>query len=1231
MREPTPTGPLPGKDTQERRRNPQETGLQALRDRIGALSSAELGNILRADQVERWQHGERVLVEAYLAKWPELPMHTEVLLELIYSEVVLREQLGEQPQESEYLERFPQYTAQLQRQFALHRALESGSLMDCDLGPEEPQTRLSVAPETGGTLVGSRPTATNESRTDPQQPTVANLTAGLPSLPGYEILATLGQGGMGIVYKAWQVTLKRPVAIKMILPRAHANTAARNRFYREAEAVARLHHPNIVQIYEIREHDGVPYCALEFVEGVSLAQHLAATPQPGRVAAELLEVLARAVHYAHTQGIVHRDLKPANILLQKSDERPAKGEAADRPPSTPPPQPNNEKTLVPTERRTGQVSPSPHWMESSLPNTAPNSSPRMSRFSPRATTTAFGVPKITDFGLAKLLDQDTSQTRSGEIMGTPSYMAPEQAAGKNREIGPAADIYALGAILYEMLTGRPPFRADTLYNTMLQVIGEDPVPPTRLQSLSPRPLETICLKCLNKDASQRYAAAEDLADDLRRFLNGEPIHAVPAGLWERTVKWARRRPAVASLAASLIVVILVSFALVSWQWWRAEEKARDEARARRDTEVARENESLERYYQSLAAAEAKWNLNDLRGAEAALEKAPPALRRWEWHYLDRLLHADLFTVPGQHAVAYSRDGRILATADGTEVGLYDAATGQKLRGLPGHESRVTRLAFSPRGDRLASGSDDETVRIWDPADGKELLRFPGHSDAITTLAFSPDGSRIASGANRVVEIWDAATGKNLHTLVGHQALVAAAAFSPDGKYLATAGADKTIRLWEPTTGKPIRELPGHGDTVTSLVFSPDSQRLISGSKDRTVRLWDPATGALEGVRSGHTSCVNSVAVSQHGRHLASVSGDFQKPGEIIVWDLAEAQPQQVYHGHGGAIDGVAFRPDGRQLASVGDGHVKVWDATTGPEARTLRGHPSEVGSVVFSPDGRHLASGDAAGNVMLWDAAAKQAPRTLSAHEGMVYGVALSPDGRLLASAGNDGLVKVWDVRTLQLLASCRGHKGAVWSVAFSPQGEQLASGGEDQTIRTWNARTGAEVRTSKGHTDRVSAVAFSPDGATLASASRDGTVRLWDAASGEQRHLLEGHHYPVSWVAFSPDGKLLASGGGGNRQGEIQVWNSATGEPLAQLNGRSGRVLSVAFGDDGRRLASSGWEDGTVQVWDPLAGRETITLSGHKGPVIGVAFSPDGRRLASAGADRTVRVWDATPRARRQ
>jgi tetratricopeptide (TPR) repeat protein len=444
---------------------------------VGELPPARLAAVLAVDQRECWRSGRRLPAEMYLQQYPSVQADSELALDLIWTEFLLGEELGLSPALDDYLRRFPQHAPQLREQFEIHGMMSQGASLDSN--PTRPADTVSPARPVGSTA--------------------------WPAVPGYDIEGELGRGGMGVVYRAVQRALKRPVALKMILAGVHALPDERERFRREAEAIARLRHPNIVQIYEVGEEGGRPFLSLEFVDGGGLDRYTAGTPQPPREAAALVAVLARAMHVAHQAGIIHRDLKPANILLSFSRETPASAEP-------------------------------PALAERSRLDKA--------------------VPKITDFGLAKRLDDEGAQTRTGAVLGTPSYMAPEQAAGRTGAIGPATDVFALAAILYDLLTGRPPFKGATPWDTLEQVRTWEPLPPGQLQPKVPRDLNTICLKGLRKEPRQRYASALDLADDLQRWLDGRPVLARPVPAWERAWKWARRRPALAGLTAAVPAALL---------------------------------------------------------------------------------------------------------------------------------------------------------------------------------------------------------------------------------------------------------------------------------------------------------------------------------------------------------------------------------------------------------------------------------------------------------------------------------------------------------------------------------------------------------------------------------------------------------------------------------------------------------------------------------------------------
>jgi eukaryotic-like serine/threonine-protein kinase len=589
---------------------------------------------------------------------------------------------------------------------------------------------------------------------------------------GYEILGELGRGGMGVVYKARQNKLQRTVALKMILGGGHASGADLERFRTEGESIARLQHPHIVQIYEVGEHNGLPYFSLEFCGGGSLEKKLAGTPLPPREAAALVERLAQAMQAAHEQKVIHRDLKPANVLLAED-----------------------------------------------------------------------GTPKITDFGLAKKLDE-VGKTQTGSIMGTPSYMAPEQAGGKSKDLGPACDIYALGAVLYECLTGRPPFRAATPLDTVLQVVSDEPVPPTQLNAKVPRDLETICLKCLQKERGKRYASAANLADDLRRFQAGEAIQARPVGKVERTVKWVQRRPMIAALLAAVVLVTAVGVGAFGWAFGEALE-ARDDAITERnktaealiETEKARNQADADRKAARLAEKEAKARAtaeavakdaarqaekkagDEARAARQAEQEAQQEKQRAEAEKKraeEQLTRAEWLVYAGKLALAQSafQEGN-----GGLALDYLDACQ-WNLRGwehdhlwtrfnakltLLGHTGPVSSVAFSPDGKRIVTGSHDGTAKVWDAEQGQEVLTLKGHTSLVNSVAFSPDGKRIVTGSwDRTARVWDAEQGREVLTLKGHTGQVTSVAFSPDGKRIVTGSDDKTAKVWDLDKGREAK-------------------------------------------------------------------------------------------------------------------------------------------------------------------------------------------------------------------------------------------------------------------------------------------------------------------------------------------------------------------------------------------------------------------------------------------
>jgi WD40 repeat protein len=994
-----------------------------------------------------------------------------------------------------------------------------------------------------------------------------SLAVQAEGVPGYEILEELGRGGMGVVYKARQVSLGRIVALKMILAGGHAGKEQLARFKTEAEAIARLQHPNIVQVHEVGEREGMPYFSLEFCDGGSLDCKLAGAPLPPEQAAKLTETLARAMGAAHRANVIHRDLKPANILLSFSRDAIA-------------------------ER--GEVG-------------ALRSEDSASRLNDV-------FPKITDFGLAKKLDE-AGQTQTGAVMGTPSYMAPEQAGGKSKDIGPLADVYALGAILYECLTGRPPFKAATALDTLVQVVSEEPVPPRQLNAKVPADLETICLKCLRKEPGKRYATGEELAEDLARWQRGEPVLARPVSATERAVKWARRRPAVAGLLAAIVVLTALALGVTTGLYREAVEEAeraqKAETRAEEERDNAKEQERAAREQEGIARDERNKTKVEKDRAEEQLDRAE------RLRYASQIQAAHREWEAGNTGLAWEHLESCRWDYRGIEYRyLYTLFTHNHTT-LQGHKGWVLSVAISADGKRIVSGGWDRTVKVWDATTGQHLRTLQGHTAAVLAVAISSDGKRIVSASSDDgVKVWDLNTGKELLSFRGRRASVSGVAISPDGRRIVIGGVDKTVHIHEATTGKHLRTLKGHTDAVTGVAISADGKRIVSGSLDKTVKVWDAHTGKALLTLEGHTRLVQSVAISGDGKRIVSGSHD----QTVKVWDAITGKGLLTLEGHTPMVLSVAFSGDGRRIVSGGgDGMVKVWDTATGKQLLSLKGHTGPVSSVTMSVDGKRIVSASWDKTMKVWDVASRHDFLSLNGYRGGVSSVAISPDGKHIVTGSDDKTVKLQDAASGKVLLSLEGHTEAVSSVAISRDGKRIVSGSLDKTVKLWDVRTGKTLRTLVGHANFVSCVAISPDGNRIISGSWDPTVKVWDAHTGKALLTLEGQNIFVSSVAISADGRRIVSGGADDT---VKVRDAATGKVLLSLKGEINGVSSVAISADGKRIVGGGG-DGTVKQWDATTGKELLSLKGHTNLVLGVAFSSDGKRIVSGGGS-TVKVWDA-------
>jgi eukaryotic-like serine/threonine-protein kinase len=1038
---------------------------------------------------------------------------------------------------------------------------------------------------------------------DPAAPSVRRVGA-------YDILGEVGRGGMGVVYKARHHDLNRFVALKMVLAGDFASESERLRFQREAQLTARVKHVNIVQVHEVGHLGERPYLSMEWIAGGTLGDRLDGTPWPPGEAAKLIRTLAQAIDAAHRQGVIHRDLKPANILLQ----------------------PDEEASLV-----------------------SENASPDAAR--PLEGVT----PKITDFGLARSLRDQSGLTKTGFVVGTPEYMAPEQAVGDPGLMSPAVDVYALGVILYQLLTGQPPFRGESPGAVLRASATDPPVAPRRIKPHVPRDLETIALKAIEKEPTHRYRTAAALSEDLRRFLAREPILARPPRVWERLVKWARREPRLAALAGSLVLVIALALVGVTTLWLAAEWA---NARAQRNSKAERRA----RYRANITAAAGAIQLNHTETARGLLESSPNELRNWEWQYLDSQLDNSREIFRPREAksqlVLLSPDcGRVIyASGHEPMLHLWHVAAAREIAVLRGHEGEVLSIASSGDGSRVASSSTDGSVRLWDFSTGRPLGVLDGKAKPIVWMQFSTDGSRLATySADPGVQIWDVSRGVVMRTIAG-MTEPGPLRLSPDGKRLAVGGAGQ-VHVWDTETGAKLAPLGSGGVRVLTVGFSPDGKRLAAATDypQNRMWLWEIATARLLGAMDGHINTIISIEFSPDGRQIVSASHD----QTVRLWDGATGQPMFTLRGHSDRVTEASFHPDGRRLVSASlDGSHRLWDTKDRELIGVFRGQKRVGHFAISRPDGSVLASVGEDAAVHFWDIERVHHEGVLGRHTSFVYDVAFSPSSGTVASAGWDGTVRLWDARTARSTGVLRHRSDIVTFVKFHPDGRRLASVSREHRFYTWDLATGqstasgplagdafaehrlafaagGDLAASTGGrngairlfassgaapdsdiaelgTDVID-VAFSPDGTRLASAHGDGSVRVWDVARRAQLAVFRAHEKSVFRLVYSPDGRKIATA---SEDMTARLWDASTLSTLAVLK-HHGIVYALAFNPEGSRLAT-GCSDNIVHLWDTETFDEMIELRGHSSYVHAVAFSPDGTMLASGSGDFTVRIWDS-------
>ncbi len=1068
------------------------------------------------------------------------------------------------------------------------------------------------------------------------------------SFGDFEILEEIAQGGMGIVYRARQISLNRLVALKLLGPIRQAVGDRVARFRTETEAVATIEHPNIVPIYSVGEWEGQPYFSMKLIEGGSLSDRVeslspenlvksgvtnrTSLTQCHRRIAQVMVAVCRAIQYTHDRGILHRDLKPTNVLMDDQ-----------------------------------------------------------------------GEPHITDFGLAKILEKDSEITGSFAVMGTPSYMAPEQATGHAREITTSADIYGLGGILYELLTGRPPFKESTPLATMRRVIDSEPPAPRKLCALVDPDLETICLKALSKDPDRRYRSAMAMVEDLERWLRGEPVLARPIGWGEKIWRWSWRNPVSSSLL--LLVCLLLTTIVIGSGFFTV-----------RVSKLYAQSDELVTQFQLAEAEELLSGDDSLNGLAL----------------LGRVLERD-----GAHAMAASRLVSALIHRDWALPG----------RTVWNHGGAVETVELSPDGRRMVSLGRDGSVKLWrseglgggeeplDPCDGR-----------VEVIAMGPQSQRLFAGNDRgELLVWELDTGRLVDTRPLHGLKVTALVVSPSGERVITGSKDRTLRLVdlrEPErTSGPVRA-PG---PVRSLGLSLQGTRVFATTEPGRVGVWNFETGQLVEELVRTMGRLRGAAFDVRGERLVT----YGEGPKAIIWDIAEGLPANVNVEHRAPVACAGFNPNGRTLVTLGDdGLIRVWDAVTGKELRSASSrkarldqlafgplgrtflvvasggecqlwkgdgservtnslrHPDRVTAARFTADGRQIVTGCRDGKIRVWNVGARPHWSSILRHWGPVNAAGFLPNSRAIYTGGQDGFFRVFDSETglprffpkgfrrpIGFMVASRDGKrllagegargmissarvvdaltgsrvvesyrlgGALLCGAFDATGERVAFGSESGEVTAWRVNDDWEPMVQYRHLAPVSSVAFTQSGQRVVSASKDGTVvvrrlgageewegeieigdrvemaalapndrqfltassnhtgQFWDLRTGAAVGPPLQHDDVVNWAEYSNEGRLALTA---SSDGTVRIWDPVTFSAVGRVQDPTGPVLRAHFDPEARRVVVVG-SDGGVRVWDWESGRPLTERFIHTRDVYDASFSPDGQRLLTNAADDAARMW---------